>query len=366
LTDAAADPALPGSAQRALQQRVDQVCAVLLRNSVPVVAADLLLAYAVAGDGLLWPAATWFVLIETSMLLRRRLVVRHTAAAGDPAAMMRQLVRWSALQGLLRAPIVVLAFGYGSSNTQVMVTMVMVGLAAGAVATCGGETRIFRNWSLPALGSLVVAWALQWNLEAATVALLLAYLHHVLAGYVAVLGVQGQRLLDYSAQLELERDRVREANVALEAIGVELRAERDRAAEANAAKTRVLASVSHDLRQPLFALSLNTAALGDLLEGSADTQLQRVESGLRRSLDQCPRAARPAGRLLAARSRQRRSALADAGAGPVPANAGHHLRAGGARGRPAVDTRARRPAAPGPDRPAAARAAVGQPAAKTR
>ena len=287
MTDAAADPALPGSAQRALQQRVDQVCAVLLRNSVPVVAADLLLAYAVAGDGLLWPAATWFVLIETSMLLRRRLVVRHTAAAGDPAAMMRQLVRWSALQGLLRAPIVVLAFGYGSSNTQVMVTMVMVGLAAGAVATCGGETRIFRNWSLPALGSLVVAWALQWNLEAATVALLLAYLHHVLAGYVAVLGVQGQRLLDYSAQLELERDRVREANVALEAIGVELRAERDRAAEANAAKTRVLASVSHDLRQPLFALSLNTAALGDLLEGSADTQLQRVESGLRRSLDQC-------------------------------------------------------------------------------
>lgn len=280
--------AIAGTEARALAQRVEQVCEVLLRNSVPLIAADLLLVYAVAREGALWPAVAWFVLIEASMLLRRRLAARFAAGAiADAAQTMERLVRWSALQGLLRIPLVALAFWFGSRETQIMVTMVMVGLAAGAVATCGGETRIFRNWSLFALGSLAAAWALHLSWESATVALLILYLHKVLLGYVAFLGEQGRRLIDYSAQLEQERDRVREANVALERIGQELRVERDRAAEANAAKTRVLASVSHDLRQPLFSLSLNTAALGDLLERSEDMQLKRVEAGLRRSLDQC-------------------------------------------------------------------------------
>ena len=260
----------------------------MLRTTVPVMATDLLLVYLLSRDGLLWPGIAWFLVFETSMLLRRRRVLRYSAEPGaDAAAMMRVLVRWSTLQGVLRVPLVALAFAFGSRDTQVMVTMLLVGLAAGAVATCGGETKVFRGWSLAVLGSLALAWASQLNLESVTLALLFAYMHRILNGYVAFLGAQGRRLIEYSMQIEQERDRVREANVALQRVGAELRAERDRAAEANAAKTRVLASVSHDLRQPLFALSLNTAALGDLLEGSDDMQLKRVEAGLRRGLEQC-------------------------------------------------------------------------------
>ena len=276
------------SARRALRQRVEQVAVVLQRNAMASLAADALLVYGVARNGALWLALAWLLAIQTVLLLRRRSAARVLADSdGDPAAAMQQLVRWSALLGAARAVIVVVAFVVGSADTQVLVTMVVVGLAAGAVATCGGEPRILKVWSYPALGSLALAWSLKLSWETAVIALLIVYLNRALVGYVEYLGNQGRQLIDYAAELETERDRVREANIALARSGEELRAERDRAAEANAAKTRVLASVSHDLRQPLFALSLNTAALGDVLENSDDATLKRIESGLRRGLTQC-------------------------------------------------------------------------------
>ena len=253
-----------------------------------MLATDLLLGALIAVEVSLASAALWFAGIEVLQFFRRKVVLQASADPhADAKVFMRSMLRWWALLGWARAAVVAIAFVYGESNLQVIVTMVIIGLAAGSVATSGGEVRLMRAWSAPALGSLVLAWAAQFDWQGVTLAVLIFGLGRLLVGYVELGGKQGRQLIDYAAELELERDRVREANVALERAGAQLRAERDRAAEANAAKTRVLASVSHDLRQPLFALSLNASALGDLLERLDDPYLARIEHGLKRSLVQC-------------------------------------------------------------------------------
>ena len=273
---------------RALSQRAERLCTGLRRAGLQLVATDAVVAVLIAADGPVASALAWFVVFQILQWLRRRHALRYLASSQRaPAALFDSMVRWWALLGVGRAVAIAIVFVQGSANTQVLLTMITVGLGAASVATSGDDVRLMRAWSIPALGALALAWAAQLTWQGAALALLVAFLGRLLVVYVALGAEQSRRLIDHSVQLEHERDRVHAANVALERIGAELRAERDRAAEANAAKTRVLASVSHDLRQPLFALSLNTAALGDLLEASDDMQLKRVESGLRRGLEQC-------------------------------------------------------------------------------
>lgn len=274
--------------QRALRASVERIRAELQRSSLQMLATDLLLAVLIGIEVAPVPALLWFAGMQTLQLQRRRAALApQGAAATEPAAFIGAMQRWWLVLGFGRAAAVALAFLYAQTNLQVVVTMLLIGLAAGSVATSGGEVRLMRAWTYPALGTLALAWAAQLDWLGATLALLVLALARLLIGYVETGGRQGRQLIDYAVELEIERDRVHSANLALEQAGVQLRVERDRAAAADAAKTRVLASVSHDLRQPLFAMSLNTAALGDLLERIDDPTLARVEAGLRRGLTQC-------------------------------------------------------------------------------
>lgn len=272
--------------RRALQHSLERVRVELGRSRWQMVATDLLLAVLIGIDVSIGSAVLWFVGMGTLQWLRWQ-AVRAPDGGAEVATFMHAMTRWWALLGWARAGVVALVFLYGGTNSQVVVTMIMIGLAAGSVATSGGEVRLMRAWSYPALGSLIVGWAAQLDWLGITLAVLTLALMRLLIGYVELGGKQGRQLIDYAMELEQERDRVHDANVALERVGEELRAERDRAAEANAAKTRVLASVSHDLRQPLFALSLNASALGDLLDRIDEPYLRRIDAGLKRGLDQC-------------------------------------------------------------------------------
>ncbi|HRZ59338.1 MAG TPA: ATP-binding protein [Rubrivivax sp.] len=290
MTDPAA-PALGGEAsapRRALDASIAHIREELRRAGVQMLGVDVLLALVIGIEISPASALLWFAGMQTLQHQRRRAALApQGAAAADPEAFIRSMQRWWLLLGFGRAAVVALAFLYGQENLEVVVTMVLVGLAAGSVATSGGEVRLMRAWTFPALGTLALAWAAQLDWLGGTLALLVLALARLLIGYVENSGRQGRRLIDYAVELETERDRVRSANAALEEAGALLRIERDRAAAANAGKTRVLASVSHDLRQPLFAMSLNTAALGDTLERIDDPYLARIEAGLRRGLTQC-------------------------------------------------------------------------------
>jgi two-component system, sensor histidine kinase len=258
----------------------------LRRGRLSMVAVDLLLAVLIGIEVSVGSALLWLAGVQILQWQRRRAVLAFGGQM-EIEDFMRSMTRWWALLGWSRAAVVAIAFLYGGANSQLIVTMIVIGLAAGSVATSGGELRLMRAWSYPALGALVVGWAAQLDWLGITLAVLTLGLARQLIGYVELGGKQGRQLIDYAIELEQERDRVREANATLERFGAELRAERDRAAEANAAKTRVLASVSHDLRQPLFALSLNASALGDLLDRIDEPYLRRIDAGLKRGLDQC-------------------------------------------------------------------------------
>ncbi len=279
---------IPTLADRIAGQRVASIAREVQRAGLPILATNALLTWLVGRHDLWVPALAWWATMEAVQQARRRAVrdmPHHDVGSAQDD--LRRLVHWSAGVGVVRAVIVAIAFWGGDAETEILVTMVVLGLAAGAVATCGGEPRVMLAWGLPALGAVIAGWAAKATWEGVLIAVLTAYLLRVLAGYVRELGAQGEALLSYAIRLEQERDRVRAANVALERAGEALRAERDRVTEASAAKTRVLASVSHDLRQPLFALSLNASALGDVVRRIDDPYLERIESGMRRSLVQC-------------------------------------------------------------------------------
>ena len=275
-------------ALRVARQRLNSVAAELQRTWLPILAADIVLAAVVLDARRGWLVLGWLALMELLQWLRRRSAVGMTSVEGsDARAGLDRLVWWSAAIGVARASVVVLAFTSDDLTTQMLVTMIMIGLASGAVATCGGEVRIMLAWAVPAMGSLTVGWLAQFTWQGTLLAVLTAYLVRVLAGYVDELGTQGSDLLARADDLQRQHDQLHTANVALGHATEALRAERDKAAEANAAKSRVLASVSHDLRQPLFALSLNASALADVAAQMGDSQMARIESGLRRSLVQC-------------------------------------------------------------------------------
>lgn len=273
--------------RRVLRRRLESLATEQQRNGLPLFAANAIVAVLIGQQSMWWQAAAWLVVSELIQLLRRRDAAKLLqGSAADPAAGLRLMIRWTLAMGLVRAVSVALAFATGDAETWNLTAIIVMGLAAGSVATTGGEPRIMRAWAYPALGSVAVGWMAQMTWQGSMLSVLTLYLSRVLIGYVALLGEQGRQLVEYARDIEGERDRVREANKALADLTDDLRAERDRVAAADAAKTRVLASVSHDLRQPLFALSLNASALGDVSARLDDPYLKRIESGLRRGLVQ--------------------------------------------------------------------------------
>ncbi len=139
-----------------------------------------------------------------------------------------------------------------SSFEQAVLSMMLVGLAAGSVATAVGYRPIFLAYIIPTLGPLALMWALNPVLrEVGWVQGLMAMLI-VLFGFVLnALAQDTFRMLRESYEIRLERA----------ALNRELRAALESAEAANRAKTRFLASASHDLRQPMQTLSLFAAAL---------------------------------------------------------------------------------------------------------
>jgi signal transduction histidine kinase len=71
-----------------------------------------------------------------------------------------------------------------------------------------------------------------------------------------------------------------------ESLSASLKAERDRAEAAGESKTRFFAAASHDLRQPLHALSINATTLDLVARRSGDPLLAELSQGIGSALRQ--------------------------------------------------------------------------------
>ena len=138
-----------------------------------------------------------------------------------------------------------------SEIERALISLILAGFCLQATAT-GGDIRQFLSFSLPIMPTIALLWTtggtftLQ-TLEATLLGISIA-LFYVQQIYIA-------RSNDEKARSS------HESRTQLAKLNEELQVAVQRADVANRAKTKFLASASHDLRQPIHALSLFSAAL---------------------------------------------------------------------------------------------------------
>jgi len=200
-----------------------------------------------------WLAMVWLTLVMAVLALRwwglGKLVVwrQHSLRRRLHAA-----VALSLINGLVFS--MSLAFVPYLDDYQRMVqTMLLLGLCAGSVATTAGYAPVLLSFLLPVSISNAVSWLI-WHaggrastwLEVALGALILGF-----AWILASLGRDAYRVFVDSVLIRLQQTQTnQQLSLALQ-----------KAEQAMEAKTRFLASASHDLRQPMHTLSLLGSAL---------------------------------------------------------------------------------------------------------
>ncbi|MDN3919653.1 ATP-binding protein [Roseateles violae] len=209
---------------------------------------------AMAGHGVsLWLSGAWVALVFAVLALRWWMLGRLPRMQDTP---LRQRLRWavglSALNGVVFG--LSLAFAPYLSDYQRMVqTILLMGLCAGSVATTAGYRPVLLAFLVP----VSLANALSWISGSGGVHLV-SWVDWVLGGLILGFAIILQGLGRDAYRVFAESVQIRAQQVKS---NMQLRLALQQAESAMQAKTRFLASASHDLRQPMHTLSLFGAAL---------------------------------------------------------------------------------------------------------
>ena len=243
------------------------------RIPLPYLLIDVFLCWLLVRLGLGAPALAWFVALVVVQTWRWRYARQHVAEVqADPTLVLQRLASFLLVLGVLRAVIVPLLFMQPLQYEHYMFTLVYLGMIAGTSASVGGELRPFLLYSLLAGGSLAMGYGLQGTAESIWVGVLIFCLIAVLGGH---LSDQAKGLAQF-VQLAIDNKRLAES----------LRRARDAAEAASLSKTRFFAAASHDLRQPLHALSINATTLELLATRQGDPLIKELSHSINRALGQ--------------------------------------------------------------------------------
>jgi len=222
------------------------------RVSVPVFLADLVIA-GVASTQLPPLIVIAWLLLVTAVLVARWLVVGflpNVAALSDQTRL-----RITSVLGVINGAAHGLSLGFFpflSEAGRVIHTLILLGLCAGSVATTVGYRPLLIGYLVPTLVPLAVMWGVSPGLDGAGwIERITAVLILLFGGMLAAVGRDAFRLFRESFEIRLQQIELNH----------QLRAALAAAEAANAAKTRFLASASHDLRQPIHALTILAGAL---------------------------------------------------------------------------------------------------------
>ena len=211
----------------------------------------------VALTAMLWntvahaPLLGWLAVNLAMMAWRFGSYLRFDAAALDPA-LARRLARgtiiYSTLYGLVWAWLPLYYFGPDDLLIISNISLFAVGMVAGALVTQSAYLPSLYGFMLPF--AVASGGAMFWKGGP------FAELGYFAVVYAVIAVVFGQRV--NAVFLE-----VIETRFANEDLVAALREEKAQAEEASVAKSRFLASASHDVRQPLHAMSLYLGMLKD-------------------------------------------------------------------------------------------------------
>ena len=261
------------SAARSLEE---ELLALLARQArsipIPVFLAACMIAALAYGYVPSWAPAAWLGLVTAVLVLRWRMLNRLAVLDTMPAARrLRIAIVLSGLNGITHG-LSLAFFPFLPELERALHSMVMIGLCAGSIATTAGYMPVLLAYLAPTLAPLSILWAISpgvaqrgW-IEIATAGLLA-----LLSLILVALGKDALRLFRESFEIRLQQAQLnRQLESALE-----------QAEAANRAKTRFLASASHDLRQPIHTLSLFGAALSmRQLDGLSREIVQHMNTAL--------------------------------------------------------------------------------------
>lgn len=222
-------------------------------RSLPITsaAAAMIATVAAVHVPLHWPAL-WWIAVTVALILRNRVLdwLARRSSWSDRAKL--DGVVWAFLLTACAQSSLMLMAPMVSVSVVAMFTIYLGGMAAALVASSAGSARVVTVYSGIALGTIALTWALVPKDGIARVDQVVIAL--LMAGYLFALRAYAHR----AHGVFVESYRIRLERIALNA---QLREALGEAEMANRAKTRFLASASHDLRQPIHALSLFSGSL---------------------------------------------------------------------------------------------------------
>ena len=234
------------------------------RIPVPVFLAAVMIAALASGRVPGWAVGGWLALVALVLAIRWQALGRLAAAGGSAAKRVRVAIALSALNGVTHA----LALGFFvflPEFERALQSMVMIAMCAGAVATTAGYLPVLLAYLVPVLLPLSALWAISPGIaQSGWIETFTAVLTALFGVLLFALGRDAFRLFRESFEIRLQH-----------------KAALEQAEAANRAKTRFLASASHDLRQPIHTLSLFGAALSMRpLDEASRTVVQHINTAL--------------------------------------------------------------------------------------
>ena len=244
-----------------------------LRRTYLLLPMGVLWAWLAWSVGAGWWALVWFVAWAGLQIEVYRSAGRFQAdtdLARQVGILHMTRLFWVA--GGLHTVLLPLFFIGTSVETKLEVTLLLAWIGGTAVISCSGIRQAYAGMMVPTTFGMAAGWF--WHGGVVGYGLAVLYGGSLLVGFVTVR--QQRRSWEELVCLL-------DAN---ETLSAKLTSERDRAEAASESKTRFFAAASHDLRQPLHALSINATTLDLVARRSADPLLKELSQGIANALRQ--------------------------------------------------------------------------------
>ena len=241
-----------------LEERLRRQALEARRTPIPVICVASIVAYAARNDDHPWLPIVWVVVVCLLVTGRAILGALYRKGRVSFAQMQPNWLALSIANGVMMGGGFGLFMGWLDLEWQAMVTMFAICLIVASIPSTVVDFKLFSSFALPSSILMAVSWLFYGVLTPKPLNWLIAAL--IMACTLVCIGFvrDFEKTSRTSWMMRFENLKLLSE---LQLNQAELLNQRDVAQQANLAKSRFLASSSHDLRQPLHTISLYNAAL---------------------------------------------------------------------------------------------------------